>query len=87
MNIAHPDRVSQLRVVRQTGDDFLGLYLQIMRPDRVALEDALRRYRIAWTLLPPSSPSVALLDLMPGWRRAYADDVAVIHVRAGAAGD
>lgn len=66
------------------GDDFLAFYLQIIRPDRAAFEAALRRYRVAWTLLPPSSPCVALLDLMPGWRRVYADDYAVVHIRADA---
>jgi hypothetical protein len=24
---------------------------------------------------------VALLDHLPGWRRLYADDIAVVHVR------
>ncbi|NLH83228.1 MAG: hypothetical protein GX458_20675 [Phyllobacteriaceae bacterium] len=37
--------------------------------------------RIGWTLLPPSLPAVALLDRTPGWKRFYADDVAVVHVR------
>ena len=65
------------------GDDGLARYLRIIRPDRVALEEALQRWRIAWTLLPPSSPCVALLDLMPGWRRAYADEFGVVHIRTG----
>src|SRR5712691_7746984 len=41
--------------------------------------------RIAWTLLEPSRPAVWLLDRLPGWRRLYADEVAVVHVRDNAA--
>jgi hypothetical protein len=33
------------------------------------------------TLLKPTTPAVALLDRLPGWKRLYADDVAVVHVR------
>ncbi len=33
------------------------------------------------TLLSPATPAVALLDRLPGWKRFYADDVAVVHVR------
>jgi hypothetical protein len=28
-----------------------------------------------------STPAVALLDRLPNWKRAYADDVAVVHLR------
>ncbi len=42
----------------------------------------LDEYRITATLLSPATPAVALLDRLPGWRRVYADDVAVVHVRA-----
>ena len=38
-------------------------------------------YRIGWTLLQPGTPAIAALDLMPGWRRVYADAIAVVHVR------
>jgi hypothetical protein len=33
------------------------------------------------TLLFPSPQSVGLLDRLPEWKRIYADDVAVVHVR------
>jgi hypothetical protein len=32
-------------------------------------------------LLHPKTPAVVLLDHLPGWRRLYADDIAVVHVR------
>jgi hypothetical protein len=32
-------------------------------------------------VLAPSTPAVALLDRLPNWKRAYADDVAVVHLR------
>jgi hypothetical protein len=46
--------------------------------DFVALLD---EYKIDATLLEPSVPAVALLDRLPGWKRLYADDTAVVHVR------
>ncbi len=42
----------------------------------------LAEYRIAWTIFPPDSQAVAALDRMPGWRRLYADAIAVVHVKA-----
>ena len=47
-------------------------------PDFIRLLD---EYRIQATLLAPSTPAVGLLDRLPDWKRAYADDVAVVHVR------
>lgn len=64
------------------GDEFLKNYARIIAPEPQALEATLARYGIRWTLLKPDSPAVAVLDMMPGWRRLYADDVAVVHVRA-----
>lgn len=49
------------------------------------LDDFVRlldEYGIAATLLSSTTPAVALLDRLPGWQRLYADDVAVVHVRA-----
>jgi hypothetical protein len=37
--------------------------------------------RIDATLLPPHTPAAQLLDRMSGWRRLYADDIAIVHVR------
>ena len=50
-----------------------------MAASTAALDKALQAYGIRWTLLPPGSPAVALLDAMPGWCRLYADKVAVVH--------
>lgn len=66
------------------GDDFLKEYTEAVSlhsPD--SLPQLLQKYRIEWTLLPPTSPAVALLDHLPEWRRLYADEVAVIHVKSG----
>ncbi len=41
----------------------------------------LETYRIDATLLNPTLPVTKLLDHLPGWKRIYADDIAVIHVR------
>jgi hypothetical protein len=63
------------------GDALLAEYvaIQLPQPDRV--EAALSRYGIAWTMLEPGTGLVALLDGKPEWRRLYADDFAVVHVR------
>jgi hypothetical protein len=63
------------------GNDFLAAYLAAERGDAAALAGLLDRYHVRWTLLQVGSPAVAALDRLPGWRRAYADDQAVIHVR------
>jgi hypothetical protein len=41
----------------------------------------LEEYRIDATLLAADAPAVQALDHIKGWRRLYADDIAVIHVR------
>jgi hypothetical protein len=46
----------------------------------------LQQYAVAWTLLDPRDARVVLLDHLPGWRRLYTDDIAVVHVRVQAAG-
>ena len=43
--------------------------------------DILKRWDIDAVLLTPHTPAVGLLDHLGGWRRAYADDNAVLHVR------
>jgi hypothetical protein len=66
------------------GDGFNDAYFRASRPDAEALDQLLKRWRVAWTLLPPNDPVVGLMDKRPGWRRLYADGYAVIHVREGA---
>jgi hypothetical protein len=68
------------------GDGMLNLYDKLRSGDREAVEDALKRYDIAWTILAPDSRIVAALDREPGWRRLYADATAIVHVRDGAPG-
>lgn len=47
-------------------------------PDFLSLLD---RYKIQTTLLAPGTPAIGLLDRLPGWKRVYSDDVAVVHRR------
>jgi hypothetical protein len=47
-------------------------------PDFLTMLD---EYKFSATLLTPSTPAVALLDRLPEWKRVYADDIAVVHVR------
>jgi hypothetical protein len=56
----------------------------IADPDDLAR--LLDEYRIGVTLFRPTAPAVVMLDRMAGWRRVYADEVAVLHEkREGAA--
>jgi hypothetical protein len=63
------------------GDEFIKRYVQAMLLESDELPKLLDRNGIAWTLVAPERPAVRLLDHLPGWRRLYADDVAVVHVR------
>jgi hypothetical protein len=67
--------------IEMYGNDFLAAYIAAERGDATVLATLLDRYHIAWTLLQAQAPAVAALDRLPGWRRAYADSQAVIHVR------
>jgi hypothetical protein len=58
------------------GDRFLLRYAK-----RDELAGILSQYDITWTLLGADHPDVLLLDHTPGWRRLYADEVAIVHVR------
>jgi hypothetical protein len=71
--------------IEMYGGEFLAKAAAAERGSAAALDELLARYRIAWTLLTPSSGAVAVLDGLSGWQRVYADDYAVIHRRSGAA--
>jgi len=40
-------------------------------------------YRFTWAMVGPRNPHVALLDVLPDWKRVYADDQAIVYVRLG----
>lgn len=63
------------------GDAFSIDYFEAAAGDWRRWQAADRRWRFGWTMLPPRNPLVPMLDADPRWRRAYADDTAVIHVR------
>ena len=67
------------------GDPFVRRFYEATRVPDGRLPRLLSEYGITWTLLTPEYPAVLLLDHLPGWRRLYADDVAVVHVRDDAA--
>src|SRR5271156_1704918 len=68
------------------GDAFLSEYARILAGEPQAVEAALKRWDIAWTIFAPGQRAVATMDHEPGWRRIYADSWAVVHVRDEAAG-
>lgn len=64
------------------GEKFMKEYVEAMElraPD--GLGKLLFKYDISWTLLEPGNSAASLLDHLPNWRRLYADDAAVVHVR------
>lgn len=64
------------------GGDFVTLYARTVNLTAdEPLETLLDRYDIGWTLLLPKQAANKLLERLPNWRRAYADDAAVIYVR------
>ena len=67
------------------GGAMLGLYRKLADGDPATSRKTLSRYRIAWTIFAPDAGIVATLDREPGWQRLYANSVAVVHVRGGAA--
>ena len=65
------------------GGDFVARhYRAVTLADLKDFLTLLEEYRIGATLLTPQTPAVGLLDTLPGWRRLYADDVAIVHVRS-----
>jgi protein-S-isoprenylcysteine O-methyltransferase Ste14 len=66
------------------GDAFMRRYMDALDAEGDALPALLAQNGIAWTILKPDRPAVALLDRLPGWRRAYSDAGAVVHVRVTA---
>jgi hypothetical protein len=68
------------------GDDYLSDYARITAADPEAVDKALARYGVAWTIFAPEQRVVEVMDRRPGWRRLYADEFAVVHVRSEALG-
>jgi hypothetical protein len=65
------------------GDDFITRYVETVLMKKDQLPQLLDDNGITWTLFPPDAAIIILMDHLPGWRRLYADAVAVVHVRQG----
>jgi len=63
------------------GDVWLRQYAQIILPDPEAVKRTIHVNDIRWSIFSPRTPTVTVMDSMPGWHRLYADAVAVVHVR------
>jgi hypothetical protein len=59
----------------------MAFYRAMQLKDVNGFLDILDKWNIDAVLLTPSTPAVGLLDHIGGWRRAYADENAVLHVR------
>ena len=58
-----------------------GFSVAIAGGDMQRFDRAVDKYGIAWTIFPDRGPLVERLDESPRWRRLYADERGVIHVR------
>jgi hypothetical protein len=64
------------------GETFEMAYFRAMQLKNVnGLLDMLRDYDIDAIILTPATPAASFMDHVDGWRRIYADDNAVVHVR------
>jgi hypothetical protein len=63
-------------------NEFLGRYIAAENGDGNTLAELLDEYGIVWTILVPQQAAASRLDGLPGWRRVYSDNRAVIHTRA-----
>jgi hypothetical protein len=63
------------------GDAFIDEYMAMSHANGAALRRGVDQYGIEWALLAVDDPLVAGFDGMAGWRRQYADRVAVVFVR------
>jgi len=63
------------------GDEFFARYLRATAGDQRLFDEAVRRYGVRWTILAPDAAANLKLDVRPGWRRLYADQYAVVHMR------
>ena len=64
------------------GEKFVMDYFDAVEGKNVeTLLRLLETYRIDATLLNPTVPAAKMLDHVAGWKRLYADKLAVIHVR------
>ena len=65
------------------GEAFVMDYYRAMQlKDVDVLLELLRRYDIDAVVLTPATPAARFMDHAAGWKRIYADDTAVIHMRA-----
>ncbi len=63
------------------GDVFLARYVAATSGIGDGLPSLLDHYGVDWTIFEPLSPSVTVLDHLPGWERTYADRYAVVSHR------
>ncbi|WP_342734881.1 hypothetical protein [Bradyrhizobium sp. B117] len=64
------------------GEQFVLDYFDAIEGKNVeTLLRLLETYRIDATLLNPTIPAARIMDHLAGWKRLYADDIAVVHVR------
>lgn len=64
------------------GDDFVYAYRKMIAPDRALLDATVRKYGIRWAILEPDNAANAYFSSAAGWRRTYADRIAVVYLKA-----
>lgn len=67
------------------GDDFVKQDQQAVWGVTDELPNLLDKYHITWTIFAAKGTAATLMEHLPGWRRVYADDTAVVYARTGQA--
>ena len=68
------------------GNAYVQHYLDMVHPSHALLAATLAQDHITWTLFSAGSAVADMMDLMPGWKRIYADKYAVVLARTDALG-
>jgi hypothetical protein len=66
------------------GEVFLQDYVDAAAGNEAVMNRLFKQYDIVWSLMPPDSAVVAVLDASPDWQRVFADKIAVVQVRKDA---
>lgn len=63
------------------GDAFVLGFVAMSAPDGQRLRSGIEQYGIEWAILDVEDPLVTSFDALTGWRRQYADSVAIVFVK------
>ena len=63
------------------GDELFQQYLDCAHGNTARMSEVFARYRIAWVIMPPTSPVIDWVARQPGWRALYRDKLSAVYIR------